>query len=258
MRQFVESHLSGRRFSLIPFTFMKPLLASFLLVLAIAAIAICQPRAGNKFRNTEAPGDISREGSVAGAKLAHQGFNMKVWINNQLVAGLQSWNDPGGIPPEEPCYNSFGLLYPTDGCIEHLFAAAPLIGAMVDGTRRVSEGYNTENGGSDFVPSQRDTARERIWKTSLHTSGEPNRKGVDDDGDGKIDEDELDGLDNDGDWSPLTDDVGSDGIPDMLEIGCTGTYDPVKNPDPAFDNYEPTKRDSCRPDILGNFPFKRD
>ena len=45
------------------------------------------------------------------------------------------------------------------------------------------------------------------------------RRGIDDDGDGKVDEDELDGLDNDGDWNPLTDDVGSDGIPDSLEIG---------------------------------------
>jgi hypothetical protein len=33
------------------------------------------------------------------------------------------------------------------------------------------------------------------------------------------------------------DDVGADGIPDEKEVGLLGAYDPVKNPDPAGDNY---------------------
>ena len=75
-----------------------------------------------------------------------------------------------------------------------------------------------------------------------------NTRGYDDDHDGKIDEDDLDGIDNDGDWNPATDDVGADGLPDSLEVSCDGQkYDPVLNPDPAQDNYDPSVRDKCHP-----------
>jgi hypothetical protein len=43
--------------------------------------------------------------------------------------------------------------------------------------------------------------------------------GIDDDGDGMIDERQDDGIDNDGDWNPLTDDVGIDGIPNTGDEG---------------------------------------
>jgi len=81
---------------------------------------------------------------------------------------------------------------------------------------------------------------------------------LDDDNDNFIDEDELDGLDNDGDWNSSIDDLGSDGLPDSLESGCKGNYDPVINSDPAFDNYNPSSRNLCKPDGSGNFPYKND
>ena len=67
-----------------------------------------------------------------------------------------------------------------------------------------------------------------------------------------------DGIDNDGDWNPFTDDVGTDGTPDSLESGCLGAYGPG-NLDPAEDNFEPTKTNPCKPDPnTGNFPRKND
>ncbi|HLB01084.1 MAG TPA: hypothetical protein VJO14_06830, partial [Bacteroidota bacterium] len=80
--------------------------------------------------------------------------------------------------------------------------------------------------------------------------------GFDDDGDGRVDEDELDGYDDDGDWVRDRDDVGSDGIPDSLEVGCLGPYDAATNPDPAFDNYDPGGKDRCHPDERGVFPWR--
>src|SRR5207244_1698809 len=74
----------------------------------------------------------------------------------------------------------------------------------------------------------------------------------------------LDGYDNDGDWNPMTDDVGADGIPDSLEVGCRGPYDPIKNPDPAYDDYQPNnslpvKFDSCHRDpSTGSYPRMND
>ncbi len=46
----------------------------------------------------------------------------------------------------------------------------------------------------------------------LESPGNPD-DGIDNDGDGMIDERQDDGIDNDGDWNPETDDVGVDGIP---------------------------------------------
>ena len=43
--------------------------------------------------------------------------------------------------------------------------------------------------------------------------------GIDNDGDGLIDESWTDGIDNDGDWNPETDDVGLDGIPGTGDFG---------------------------------------
>ncbi|MCU0343159.1 MAG: hypothetical protein MUF28_04985 [Ignavibacterium sp.] len=52
----------------------------------------------------------------------------------------------------------------------------------------------------------------------LESPGNPN-DGIDNDGDGIIDERQDDGIDNDGDWDPETDDVGVDGIPLTLDQG---------------------------------------
>jgi hypothetical protein len=52
----------------------------------------------------------------------------------------------------------------------------------------------------------------------LESPGNPN-DGIDNDGDGLIDERQDDGIDNDNDWNPDTDDVGVDGIPLTLDQG---------------------------------------
>ncbi len=52
----------------------------------------------------------------------------------------------------------------------------------------------------------------------LESPGNPD-DGIDNDGDGLIDESQDDGIDNDGDWNPETDDVGIDGIPNTLDQG---------------------------------------
>jgi len=198
---------------------------------------------------------------------------MKLWISNQLKLGVSSW-DPFSVPPGDCEYGGIGLEYPAGSCIEHLYGAGPWIGGIVNGVRRVDEGYNGDDGSSEFLPERQDTARDRIWHThsgleSYDSNGysgyyynhhiRVNRRGVDDDGDGKIDEDELDGLDNDGDWNPLTDDLGSDGLPDSLEVSCDGkAFDPVTNPDPAFDNYDTSGVDRCHSDVQGNLLRKLD
>src|SRR5262249_24649269 len=158
--------------------------------------------------------------------------------NNQLKFGIDEAPD---------VTNYIGLEYPAGSGNEHLYVGGPVIGGIVNGQKRVSSAWWF--GEEEFVPELKDTSRLHFWITSvsdtLTDSTRPgyyktamNRRDFDDDGGGKIDEDELDGLDNDGDWNPLTDDVGADGIPDIQEVGCQGAYDPVTNPDPAFDNYD--------------------
>ncbi len=223
-------------------------------------------------------GDRSISKTTAGvswAKRVKQGFSMQVWLSNQIAMGIEAWGDAGTDVPVEDCGVGIGLEYPAGAgtCIEHLFGAGPMIGGLVNGKRRVSQSY-AESGNQHFAPLRKDTLRDKIWYTSVNDdpfldfnfnpakklTQRVNRKNCDDDGDGRIDEDELDGLDNDGDWNPLTDDLGADGLPDSLEAGCDGkAYNSVTNPDPAEDNYETQVRDKCRPDPnTGALPFKRD
>lgn len=71
----------------------------------------------------------------------------------------------------------------------------------------------------------------------LESPGNPN-DGIDNDGDGMIDEAQNDGIDNDGDWDPETDDVGVDGIPNTGDEGegngipTAGRILPDGRPDP--------------------------
>ena len=60
--------------------------------------------------------------------------------------------------------------------------------------------------------------------------------GIDNDGDGYIDESWTDGIDNDGDWDPELDDVGLDGIPGT---GDTGEGDGVPTAGDLFDITKP-------------------
>ncbi|HZY09911.1 MAG TPA: hypothetical protein VFF29_02050 [Bacteroidota bacterium] len=205
--------------------------------------------------------------TVLWAKHFKQGYNMRVWLSNQLAMGIEAWD---GSPPIEDCGTAgIGLEYPLGSCGEHLYGAGPWISGTIDGVRRATEGYNGDNANKYFLPERKDSLRDRFWITRANDilydynfdpprllSKPVNRRQCDDDDDGKIDEDELDGLDNDGDWDRTKHDLGADGLPDSLETGCLGAYDPVNNPDPAFDNYEPSKLDRCHPEPGGSFPRK--
>jgi hypothetical protein len=71
----------------------------------------------------------------------------------------------------------------------------------------------------------------------LESPGNPN-DGIDNDGDGMIDESQEDGIDNDHDWNIETDDVGIDGIPNTGDVGegdgvpTAGQRLPDGRPDP--------------------------
>ncbi|MBI4810127.1 MAG: hypothetical protein HY800_01505 [Ignavibacteriales bacterium] len=197
--------------------------------------------------------------TVNWAQRIKQGFNMRVWLSNQMTMGLQAWDgDARNVP------DGFGLEYPAGSGVEHVYGAGPRIGGIIDGAIRVSEGYNGWDARKEILPEYSHRPREHFWQTSIrdtinYATGKriPNLRGCDDDNDGLVDEDDLDGFDNDGDWNPLTDDVGADGLPDPTEVSCDGKpYDPVNNPDPAGDNYDPGSRDKCHPNPDGSYPWK--
>lgn len=187
----------------------------------------------------------------------HQGFNMKVWMNNELRFGIDV----------APSLSEIGLEYPAGSGNEHLYVGGPIVAGIVNGNKQVSPAWWF--GSQEFIPELKDTARNPFWITSAADSSvdssrvgfykaSMNRREYDDDGDGKVDEDELDGDDNDGDWVEATDDVGRDGIPDTLEHGCNGGYNAALNPDPAEDNFDPAKVDPCHPGPGGALSRKGD
>src|SRR3990172_457398 len=150
------------------------------------------------------PGDIpdkrSPKTAVSFAKHALQGFDMRVWISNQMTMGLEAWDCGVAVSciPEDP---SYGLEYPAGSGMEHLYGGGPAIAGKGDGVRRGRGGNKLNNHAKNLLPDPLHPLRELIWRTSVADSvTEPNRRGCDDDGDGAIDEDDLDGLDNDGGW----------------------------------------------------------
>jgi hypothetical protein len=250
---------------------------SFLICFAATTVSFSQPRVSVTTGSNPKKANNTTSG-VSWAKHAQQGYTMKLWLSNQMTFGSLAW-DPGfsaatQVPPSDCGDIGLGLEYPVPSCIDHLFGAGPWIGGRINGVRHVDEGYNGDDGRHEFEPERWDTARDHIWHThagmeDLDPDGyngyyfnhhiPVNQRGVDDDGDGRIDEDELDGLDNDGNWNPLTDDLGADGLPDSLEVSCDGkAYDPSSNPDPAFDNYDTSAVNKCRLDAQGNYVRRND
>ena len=74
----------------------------------------------------------------------------------------------------------------------------------------------------------------------LQTPGNPN-DGVDNDADGMMDESPWNGIDDDGDWNPATDDVGRDGLPNTGDLGeGNGIPDPGE---PRFEWRDPDEID---------------
>jgi hypothetical protein len=184
-----------------------------------------------------------------------QGFRITAWLGNNATIGRGAFID---FNPTD----GVGVEYPVASGIEHLYGGGPWIGAIVDTSSRgigtfikaVTTGYGGGSGGFTQEMFGHQSERDTFYHTSILNEGEPNKRNFDDDGDGLVDEDELDGEDNDGDWDPMRDDLGSDGLPDSLETGCKGTYDPLTNPDPAFDNYDTSATDLCR----RGFPLRSD
>ncbi|MCX6151531.1 MAG: hypothetical protein NTX22_13450 [Ignavibacteriales bacterium] len=80
----------------------------------------------------------------------------------------------------------------------------------------------------------------------LESPGNPN-DGIDNDGDGMIDESQFNGIDDDNDWNPETDDVGvdgisntgdegeRDGIPTAGKLLSSGALDPLHPGEPNFE-----------------------
>lgn len=186
-----------------------------------------------------------------------ESFDMKIWLGTNATIGQRAFLD--GIPPD-----GVGVEYPIGSGLEHLYGTGVWIGTIVDtgsvgNTNKVyavTTGYDWGAQGPRHEMLGHQTPRDIFYRASTLDLRSPNKRGFDDDLDGKIDEDELDGYDNDNDWKIDQHDLGTDGIPDSQETGCKGAYHPADNPDPAFDNYEPTKPDKCRPDDRGIFPRK--
>lgn len=223
--------------------------------------------AGQAINKQGHPGKLPNSVTVNWAQRIKQGFSMWVWLSNQMTMGGQAWDVDEASTP-----NGMGLEYPAGSGMEHLYGAGPWLGGIVNGRPLVSEGYNGDDARKELRPEYHHLPREHFWRTAVgSTAYDPlgydgyyynnhilvNRRGCDDDGDGKVDEDDLDGFDNDGDWNLATDDVGADGLPDSLEASCNGlAYDPVSNPDPAGDDYNPAQLDKCHPLPDGSLPLK--
>lgn len=133
-----------------------------------------------------------------------QGFGMKLWMSDQ---GNLGWN--AGMAASDQSVSTFvGLEYPPGSPFNHLVTGGIWIGAIVDtgkyGVHQYAKLVTTTNNPDIYYPGPVnpnetfpiDTIKP-WWNTSTLLNGEPNKRGDDDDNDGKIDEDPLDGIDND-------------------------------------------------------------
>jgi hypothetical protein len=152
----------------------------------------------------------------------HQGFNMRCWFNT---------NGLFGIFASSP-YDRFGFEYHLDSDTVNTRGAGLWVGGIVHIQNKTLKlvsctyrkdflGTYTEFGG-DFLGYK--SEGDKIWMTNINAKNEPNRRGFDDDADGRIDEDELDGLDNDGDWLQIRDDLNHNGKPDHGEPNVDEDY----------------------------------
>src|SRR5436309_735259 len=114
-----------------------------LLMLGIISLSVGIGVVANRSKNESGLEKVANP--VSWSKKAHQGFSMKMWINNQLAMGIEAWGGGGGSVPNEGCGIGVGCDYPAGSasCIEHLFGAGPIIGGMIAGRRYVTEAYRT-------------------------------------------------------------------------------------------------------------------
>lgn len=129
-------------------------------------------------------------------RLIKQGFTMTLWMDN---AGGFEYARLQGLYEQPPL-----LEYPAGSGIEHLYSAGLLIGAVVtDSTdsqpvREYASVTSTYGLSGETETTPEDTS---IWVTSSDSLNGHNQRAFDDDVDGRVDEDELDGVDNDRDGS---------------------------------------------------------
>lgn len=139
--------------------------------------------------------------------------------------GIYGDPDNGGASPENTDDNGFFIPpYADDGSVDDVPVYARSLvyfwSPKGTGIRGLPTGYQ----GCKF----------------LESPGNPD-DGIDNDGDGMIDERQNDGIDNDGDWDIETDDIGIDGIPNTGDFG-EGDGIPtarIINPDGSFDPLNP-------------------
>jgi hypothetical protein len=153
-----------------------------------------------------------------------QGINFRLWLNNGGVIGRYAWYDS---PPN-------GGFDDMESQIEMLFGAGIWVGAIVDTSRTivpmraklVSTSFEGWSGPPELFgnPDGRDT----FFITNRFQPDRRNRVAFDDDGDGKVDEDEFDAIDNDHDGG-IDEDFGAVSENDAY----VAYYDTNGNPNPV-------------------------
>jgi len=133
--------------------------------------------------------------------VVQQGSKLKIWISDQGDMGRS-------LALDWDIKNPIGCEYIDQSNGEHLADIDIAIAAIKDvglyGQTRY-EKIVIETGGSTSIGDTATGETRTInpdmpwYYTSINNINEPNKRGVDDDGDGLIDEDKLDGIDNDGD-----------------------------------------------------------
>jgi hypothetical protein len=175
---------------------MKITVTSFLLVIVCSGMVLSQQKiipGMSPHAQGFSPSSLPQDYSMC------FGFNMKLWMSNRGCTGINARGDGRG-----GC-NWFGLEYPPDSNIEHLFGAGLWIGARTDtgrGQRVIGVTVTYEGwSGTLFEMYGNPDGSDSFFVTSIEQPNGANRKGYDDDGDGFIDEDEYDAVDNDNDGS---------------------------------------------------------
>jgi hypothetical protein len=165
-----------------------------------------------------------------------QGFNFQCEFNsNGLIGGYTL-----GLPTTDttnPYTTIWPMGYAEEYIRQYIYAAGPWVGAVTHRDYKVD--YKVTTSFVEHFDPPRficetlcDYARgDSAWQTSILNTNEPNRRGFDDDGDGCIDCDELDGLDNNGNWLAIRDDLSHNGKPDHGEPNVDEDYGAVSESD---------------------------
>ena len=181
---------------------MKPIrysaLVFFIWIIAIPCIS--QARSGSTDKRRSVPFSPSAKSLLGDELHLQQGFNVKLWLGNNGTVGEGAFT--GFDPP-----GRIGMEYPVGSGIEHLLGAGLWIGAIIDTARSgpprktkvVTTGYDYGILGPRHEMFGNQSPTDTFFTTNIFQTGVPNRRFFDDDGDSRVDEDELDGIDNDHD-----------------------------------------------------------